>query len=132
MLTCVRVRVLRCRIKSESAFTTTFSVLLRHKRTCLAQWANRRLVGHPVCSVIVVWLTVRACGTGALFGGYDTAIFAYGNTGAGKTYTMFGDTQDNERKGLVPRILEVLSSAFVFVPVDRCCAALFVRLFSAS
>jgi len=27
---------------------------------------------------------------GALFSGYNIALFAYGNTGAGKTYTMFG------------------------------------------
>lgn len=35
--------------------------------------------------------------------GYNVTIFAYGQTGAGKTYTMFGTPQ---QKGLAPRIIQ--------------------------
>lgn len=41
---------------------------------------------------------------GGIFAGYSVAILAYGNTGAGKTYTMFGESAP-EKKGLVPRLL---------------------------
>lgn len=33
--------------------------------------------------------------------GYNTTIFAYGSTGSGKTYTMFGSALD----GVVPRAI---------------------------
>jgi len=36
--------------------------------------------------------------------GYNGTIFAYGRTGTGKTYTMFGSNiHDNETKGIIPR-----------------------------
>lgn len=39
--------------------------------------------------------------------GYNGTVFAYGQTGAGKTYTMMGsDIKSSEGKGLVPRIVE--------------------------
>ncbi|CAG9836444.1 unnamed protein product [Diabrotica balteata] len=36
--------------------------------------------------------------------GYNGTIFAYGQSGTGKTYTMVGDITDNNRKGIVPNI----------------------------
>lgn len=44
---------------------------------------------------------------GAVFAGYNSAILAYGNTGAGKTHTMFGEDYPEEKVGLVPRMLNV-------------------------
>ena len=44
--------------------------------------------------------------------GYNCSIFAYGQTGAGKTFTMMGLGHDNpnayQKRGLVPRTLEFL------------------------
>lgn len=40
--------------------------------------------------------------------GYNCSIFAYGQTGAGKTYTMMGDLQKEELIGLQPRCIEYL------------------------
>jgi hypothetical protein len=40
--------------------------------------------------------------------GHNGLLFAYGITNAGKTYTITGKTQDNEEKGLLPRILDVI------------------------
>lgn len=37
--------------------------------------------------------------------GYNGTIFAYGQTGAGKTYTMSGDTANYQQRGVVPRAI---------------------------
>ncbi|OAP59272.1 hypothetical protein AYL99_06570 [Fonsecaea erecta] len=38
--------------------------------------------------------------------GYNGTVFAYGQTGAGKSYTMMGDMDDSDKKGIIPRITE--------------------------
>jgi kinesin family protein 5 len=36
--------------------------------------------------------------------GYNGTVFTYGQSGSGKTYTMFGDDiWDEEKKGVIPR-----------------------------
>ncbi|KAK4245763.1 hypothetical protein C7999DRAFT_33832 [Corynascus novoguineensis] len=52
-----------------------------------------------------------------ILNGYNGTVFAYGQTGAGKSYTMMGtNIDDDEGKGVIPRIVEqiftnILSSA---------------------
>lgn len=41
------------------------------------------------------------------FDGYNVCIFAYGQTGAGKSYTMMG-RQDEEQEGIIPQICQDL------------------------
>ena len=48
--------------------------------------------------------------------GYNGTVFAYGQTGAGKSYTMMGDMGDANNKGIIPRIVEQLFSAFETAP----------------
>ena len=38
--------------------------------------------------------------------GYNGTVFAYGQTGAGKSYTMMGEMDDSIKKGIIPRIME--------------------------
>lgn len=38
--------------------------------------------------------------------GFNGTIFAYGQTGAGKTFTMVGDYKDPEIKGIIPRAFD--------------------------
>lgn len=40
--------------------------------------------------------------------GYNCTIFAYGQTGAGKTHTMEGDLTGGEEEGMIPRTLNSL------------------------
>lgn len=42
--------------------------------------------------------------------GYNGTIFAYGQTGTGKTYTMEGVAKDPEKQGLIPRSFEHIFS----------------------
>jgi len=42
-----------------------------------------------------------------IMAGYNGTIFAYGQSGSGKTYTMYGnDIYDNHSKGVIPRVVE--------------------------
>uniref|UniRef100_A0A914CSL6 Kinesin-like protein unc-104 n=2 Tax=Acrobeloides nanus TaxID=290746 RepID=A0A914CSL6_9BILA len=42
------------------------------------------------------------------FQGYNVCIFAYGQTGAGKSYTMMGKPSDPEEMGIIPRLCKDL------------------------
>ena len=37
--------------------------------------------------------------------GFSATVFAYGQTGSGKTYTMEGDVSDDDKRGLLPRMV---------------------------
>ncbi|XP_009704582.1 PREDICTED: kinesin-like protein KIF1A, partial [Cariama cristata] len=43
------------------------------------------------------------------FEGYNVCIFAYGQTGAGKSYTMMGK-QEKDQQGIIPQLCEDLFS----------------------
>ncbi len=45
--------------------------------------------------------------------GYNGTVFAYGQTGAGKSYTMMGDMDDSHKKGIIPRITEQIFDAIL-------------------
>ncbi|NWV49161.1 KIF9 protein, partial [Daphoenositta chrysoptera] len=50
--------------------------------------------------------------------GYNGTIMCYGQTGAGKTYTMMGATSDYRRRGIIPRaIQQIFKAAAEFLSV---------------
>lgn len=42
------------------------------------------------------------------FNGYNGTVLTYGQTGSGKTFTMMGDLQNEDMKGLIPRIADAI------------------------
>lgn len=52
-----------------------------------------------------------------ILNGYNGTVFAYGQTGAGKSYTMMGsDIDDEEQRGIIPRIVEQIFASILASP----------------
>lgn len=52
-----------------------------------------------------------------ILNGYNGTVFAYGQTGAGKSYTMMGSNiDDDESKGIIPRIVEQMFESIMTSP----------------
>ncbi|KAL8747204.1 MAG: hypothetical protein Q9190_000870, partial [Brigantiaea leucoxantha] len=52
-----------------------------------------------------------------ILNGYNGTVFAYGQTGAGKSYTMMGsDIDDDEQRGIIPRIVEQMFTSIMRSP----------------
>jgi len=52
-----------------------------------------------------------------ILNGYNGTVFAYGQTGAGKSYTMMGsDIDDEDGKGIIPRIVEQIFANILASP----------------
>ena len=52
-----------------------------------------------------------------ILNGYNGTVFAYGQTGAGKSYTMMGaDIDDLEQRGIIPRIVERMFDSILRSP----------------
>lgn len=52
-----------------------------------------------------------------ILNGYNGTVFAYGQTGAGKSYTMMGtDIGDPEGRGIIPRIVEQIFTSILSSP----------------
>ncbi len=52
-----------------------------------------------------------------ILNGYNGTVFAYGQTGAGKSYTMMGTDIDSEvSKGIIPRIVEQIFASILASP----------------
>ena len=57
--------------------------------------------------------------------GYNCCIFAYGQTGAGKTYSVLGSVADlaqdayTPSRGILPRVLEQLFTSNCILPQDQ-------------
>ncbi|CAH0048761.1 unnamed protein product [Clonostachys solani] len=52
-----------------------------------------------------------------ILNGYNGTVFAYGQTGAGKSYTMMGSNiDDDEGRGVIPRIVEQIFASIMTSP----------------
>ncbi|KPM43713.1 Kinesin-like protein bimC [Neonectria ditissima] len=67
--------------------------------------------------------------------GYNCTIFAYGQTGTGKTYTMSGDMTDtlgilSDGAGIIPRVLQELFNKLGLGDTENCVKCSFIELYN--
>ncbi|KAI9755528.1 MAG: hypothetical protein M4579_004254 [Chaenotheca gracillima] len=70
-----------------------------------------------------------------MLSGYNCTIFAYGQTGTGKTYTMSGDMSDtlgllSDNAGIIPRVLNCLFSKLESDEADSSVKCSFIELYN--
>ncbi|KAI1100521.1 kinesin-domain-containing protein [Jackrogersella minutella] len=70
-----------------------------------------------------------------MLGGYNCTIFAYGQTGTGKTYTMSGDMTDtlgilSDDAGIIPRVLHSLFNKLDMEDTDSFVKCSFIELYN--
>jgi kinesin family protein 11 len=70
-----------------------------------------------------------------MFAGFNCTIFAYGQTGTGKTYTMSGDMSTNagmlsEAAGIIPRTLHALFNKLELSDVENSVKCSFIELYN--
>jgi kinesin family member 11 len=70
-----------------------------------------------------------------MLAGYNCTIFAYGQTGTGKTYTMSGDMSDtmgllSDAAGIIPRVLQALFNKLELDDTESCVKCSFIELYN--
>ncbi|KAK9323590.1 P-loop containing nucleoside triphosphate hydrolase protein [Lipomyces orientalis] len=53
-----------------------------------------------------------------ILNGYNGTVFAYGQTGAGKSYTMMGPSIEGAQRGIIPRIVEQIFASIMQSPQE--------------
>ncbi|KAK9367764.1 P-loop containing nucleoside triphosphate hydrolase protein [Lipomyces kononenkoae] len=53
-----------------------------------------------------------------ILNGYNGTVFAYGQTGAGKSYTMMGPNIEGPQRGIIPRIVEQIFASIMQSPAE--------------
>lgn len=70
-----------------------------------------------------------------MLAGFNCTIFAYGQTGTGKTYTMSGDMSDtlgllSDAAGIIPRVLQSLFNQLELDDTESCVKCSFIELYN--
>src|SRR3569833_395618 len=70
-----------------------------------------------------------------MLGGFNCTIFAYGQTGTGKTYTMSGDMTESygllsDGAGIIPRVLQALFKKLEMEETENCVRCSFIELYN--
>lgn len=141
----IRVFV-RCRGRNEreinensAVVVTTSNIAQIAVQTGPNAYANKsytfdRVFG-PESDQIMVYDAVANGMLLEMIDGYNCTIFAYGQTGTGKTYTMSGDLQSNdgrlvEQAGIIPRVLHNLFKELESKSSEFSCKVSYIELYN--
>ena len=90
--------------------TVASEVVVQHPQRNQRDDGKRRFtfdhVFGPKSTQDDVYLTVVKPVVAEVLQGFNCTVFAYGQTGTGKTHTMEGDVSSQEQKGIIPRSVE--------------------------
>lgn len=92
-------------------------------------------VFSPAADQAIIFEDVVAPILSEMLTGYNCTIFAYGQTGTGKTYTMSGDMTDNlgllsDAAGIIPRVLSTLFQKLEADDVECSVKCSFIELYN--
>ena len=76
--------------------------------TCKPVQSLHELLLHFVAKWFKVFATTLEPMIKDVMKGFEATVFAYGQTGTGKTYTMEGDTKSEEHQGVIPRAIRAI------------------------
>jgi len=89
-------------------FPDEHSVVMKNKEGYKFDFTFDKIF-QPTCSQADIYEYVGKVTSDDVLNGYNGTIFTYGQSGSGKTFTMYGsDINDPENKGLIPRIVYVI------------------------
>ena len=90
---------------SQNIITTSSKELvIRTLNDCSKTYTFDKVIG-PDATQEHVYDQVMAGMMSEVLEGYNVTVFAYGQTGTGKTFTMLGDEPCSENAGIIPRSL---------------------------
>ncbi|PAV65692.1 hypothetical protein WR25_17211 [Diploscapter pachys] len=98
--------------------TVNNSVTIKHLQTTAEEPPRAFFfdtVFHPECDQMTVYNMAARPIVENVLKGYNGTIFAYGQTGTGKTWTMTGDLERSEQQGIIPN-----SFAHIFDHIAKC------------
>lgn len=87
-------------------------------KTTIEKTFNFSKIFNETSSQIELYRTVASPIVEKLFSGYNGTIFAYGQSGTGKTYTMIGDITKADKKGIIPNIFSHIFTQISFADKD--------------
>lgn len=140
--------VVRCRGRSQREVKENSAVVVKAdgvkgKQVDLSMGPNAlsnktytfdRVFSHAADQNVVFDDTVRPI-LDEMLAGYNCTIFAYGQTGTGKTYTMSGDMTEtmgmlSDEAGIIPRVLQRLFTKLELEDTDHCVKVSFIELYN--
>jgi hypothetical protein len=114
---CVKVAI-RCRPMSSNEMTAGHGVVVKMNLVRGEIFVDKPESNEPPkqftfdhvydwnCKQADIYSTCAAGIVENVLEGYNGTIFAYGQTGTGKTHTMTGEERDEVEKGIMPRSFE--------------------------
>jgi kinesin family protein 5 len=107
--------LLQMRMRMRASWSTLLTPLVQSKEASGA-FTFDRVFDMSSRQVDVFDYSIRPT-VDDILNGYNGTVFAYGQTGAGKSYTMMGsDIDDDVGKGVIPRIIEQIFASILASP----------------